>query len=201
MESDGLDGEDDSDEFDPSLAPQDDLIKRVANIVRYIRSSGTRKAEFTRLVELCLEDPELRKDPEFIGAAETKKRRPLELKLHVRTRWDSVYQMLVRFRFLKKVSARVRTSNELSALTLGIQAVVMYFANNASIQTMELSATDWKRAEALECVLWVCSQILFAHHIDGSTLQSMRLHMRFCKLCRLNRRRSCVVLSLVLNFS
>jgi hypothetical protein len=161
------DGEDD--DFDPSPHPggpeldefiepqfserdallrilQRDPIKRVAQFVRYIRTSDSRKQAFAGIVQLCTnDDPELSRYP------------PLQLIQHVKTRWDSVYLMLQRIRFLKKVSARVRILNELSALTLGIQAVDMYFANEPSLEYMKLNKTDWDFLEGMETVLAVCS--------------------------------------------
>jgi hypothetical protein len=98
------------DEFDPL---QDDPIKRVADFIRYIRSSYSRRESFARSVKLCIDDnPELEKNHPELNSPETKMGRPLELKLHVKTQWDSVYLMIRRFRFLRKVSTRVRTSNE-----------------------------------------------------------------------------------------
>jgi hypothetical protein len=70
-----------------------DPIKLVADIVRYIRASDARKQVFAGIVELCTKD-----DPELRGSP------PLQLIQHVRTRWDSVYLMLQRFRVLRKVS-------------------------------------------------------------------------------------------------
>lgn len=161
IESNGLDG-DEGDEFDSA----DDPIRRVANFVRYIRSSHSRKDAFARLVKLCIDDdPDLnKKHPEI---QERKDGQTLELRLHVKTRWDSVYLMIRRFRFLKKVSTRVRTSNELSTLTLGIQAVDMYFVNDPSIEHMRLSAAEWDELENIQGTLQVCSQIPFARHVDG----------------------------------
>ena len=73
-----------------------DPIKRVADFVRYVRASDSRKQDFAGLVRHCTkDDPELHKAP------------PLQLIRHVRTRWDSVYLMLQRFRVLRKVSLDV----------------------------------------------------------------------------------------------
>ena len=120
LDSNGLDGDgDDDDGFDPSslrdrIGPQldeafiasqaperqawlrslsRDPVKLVADIVRYIRASDSRKQAFADLVGLSNKsDPESRDAP------------PLQLIQHVRTRWDSVYLMLQRFRVLRKVS-------------------------------------------------------------------------------------------------
>jgi hypothetical protein len=69
------------DEFDPL---QDDPIKRVADFIRYIRSSYSRRESFARSVKLCIDDnPELEKNHPELNSPETKMGRPLELKLHV----------------------------------------------------------------------------------------------------------------------
>ena len=39
----------------------------------------------------------------------------------------------------------------------GIQAIEMYIANEPSIESMKLSATDWELLEGIECVLEVRS--------------------------------------------
>ena len=120
LDSNGLDGDgDDDDGFDPSslrdrIGPQldeafiasqvperqvwlrslsRDPVKLVADIVRYIHASDSRKQAFADLVALSNKlDPESRDTL------------PLQLIQHVRTRWDSVYLMLQRFRVLRKVS-------------------------------------------------------------------------------------------------
>ena len=70
-----------------------DPVKLVADIVRHIRASDSRKQVFADIVQLCTKD-----DRQLRGAP------PLQLIQHVRTRWDSVYLMLQRFRVLRKVS-------------------------------------------------------------------------------------------------
>ena len=70
-----------------------DPVRLVADIVRYIRASDSRKQSFAGIVALCTKD-----DPGSRGAP------PLQLIQHIRTRWDSVYLMLQRFRVLRKVS-------------------------------------------------------------------------------------------------
>lgn len=126
LDSNGLDG-DDEDEFDP-ISPRhrtgpeideeftasqppgrqawlkslnSDPIKRVADIVRYIRASDGRKQTFAGIVQLCTKG-----DPDLCNAP------PLQLIQHVKTRWDSVYLMLQRFRFLRKVSLDVQMSRQ-----------------------------------------------------------------------------------------
>jgi hypothetical protein len=124
--SNGLDGDDDDDNYEPSspsyqTGPQldeafittqpperqawlrslsRDLIELVADIVHHIHASDARKQSFAEIVHLCTkDDPELRSAP------------PLQLIQHVRTRWDSVYLMLQRFRVLRKVSFDVPGTN------------------------------------------------------------------------------------------
>lgn len=120
LDTNGVDGDDDDDgpesphhrdgpqlddEFVASQPPERqawlrslnrDPIKRVADIVRYIRASDARKLTFVGIVQLSTKD-----DPELSGSP------PLQLIQHVKTRWDSVYLMLQRFRFLRKVSLNV----------------------------------------------------------------------------------------------
>ena len=118
LDSNGFD-DDDNNDFDPS-SPRDrtgppldevfitlqpperqawlrslscDPVKLVADIVRYVRASDSRKQVFADLVRLCTKS-----DPESRGAP------PLQLIQHVKTRWDSVYLMLQHFRVLRKVS-------------------------------------------------------------------------------------------------
>jgi hypothetical protein len=43
------------------------------------------------------------------------------------------------------------------ALTLGIQAIDMYIADDPSIESMKLSTTEWEILKSIECVLEVCS--------------------------------------------
>jgi hypothetical protein len=121
MESNGLDGDDDDDD-DPSspcsrtgpqldeefIASQPrerqtwlkslrrDPVRLVADIVRHIRASDARKQVFADIVQLCTKDN-----------VESRSAPPLQLIQHVRTRWDSVYLMLQRFRVLRKVSSDV----------------------------------------------------------------------------------------------
>lgn len=68
-------------------------------IVRAIRGSGQRRIEFARVITQGNDDT----NKWFFRDGKSVKVPPLQLLLDVRTRWDSVYQMLNRLRVMRPV--------------------------------------------------------------------------------------------------
>jgi hypothetical protein len=90
--------EDDADTQNDGVSA--DLLGKVRSLVKAIRASGQRQASFDQVVSSG-NDAGWWKDANDAPIAI----KPLRFLRDVKTRWDSTYQMLVRFRTFKQVNS------------------------------------------------------------------------------------------------
>ena len=76
----------------------DDLLVKVRKLIKAIRASGQRQAEFSGVIESGNKAGWWKSAEDMPAQI-----KPLKLILDVKTRWDSTYQMLIRLRMFKQV--------------------------------------------------------------------------------------------------
>jgi hypothetical protein len=160
-------------------AVQRDPIALGRNIVRVIRSSGQRRDRFEEVIRdgnekgwfMAGQPPEVVKLPH------------LQLLRDVKTRWDSVFQMIRRLRLLQPVSHSVY--REVLIQCFYFQAIDHFFAMpiNKDIAKHKLTEMEWEVLAGMEVVLMVSVKLAYLGALSD---HNGRFLTAFRWLCQVN---------------